>query len=64
MDTYPGAKIDNDHDQFMDPVEYLSEAFQRPYQYLARFDRREGFQDVNPLKSEGDMSDCLRILMQ
>ncbi|XP_056372927.1 E3 ubiquitin-protein ligase RNF213 isoform X2 [Hyla sarda] len=52
-------------DPGMDVEEFRSECFQRPYQYLIRFDRGENLDTFSYLEGtvEGDPSECLQIFL-
>nr|XP_014350051.1 PREDICTED: E3 ubiquitin-protein ligase RNF213-like [Latimeria chalumnae] len=58
-----GSYVDS-LDPLMDDKEFISEAIQRPYQYLKRFSRREDLNQFTYRSTiEGDHAECLHILL-
>ncbi|VDH97034.1 Hypothetical predicted protein [Mytilus galloprovincialis] len=58
------GKSSTDKEILFDDIEFHSETFQRPYQYLKRQDTHTAFDDVNPSVSEDDHLTCLNVLLR
>jgi len=52
------------HDILFDSIEFKSDIFQRPYQYLLRLDASRKLDDVKPTVPEGNRSQCLETLLR
>lgn len=62
-DRYTNAVL-SAHDQKMDETEFLSDVFQRPYQYLIRFMASQEYCRVPHNTPEGTYVDCIRCLLR
>ncbi|KAK3585584.1 hypothetical protein CHS0354_036771 [Potamilus streckersoni] len=51
-------------DPQFDPMEFMGQTFQRPYQYLSRLDQGQGISDVDPTVPLGTPADCLKVLLR
>ncbi|CAG2224295.1 RNF213 [Mytilus edulis] len=54
----------SESDLIFDETEFCSAVFQRPFQYLRRFDEDKELIDVNPEEPEGNKKKCLAILLR
>ncbi|KAL3881507.1 hypothetical protein ACJMK2_027939 [Sinanodonta woodiana] len=53
-----------EEDPQFDLEEFTGQTFQRPYQYLSRFDQRQRFDDVDSSVPWGTPADCLKVLLR
>ncbi|VDI37174.1 Hypothetical predicted protein, partial [Mytilus galloprovincialis] len=66
LDILNNTRVPKDHtthDRLFDNIEFQSDTFQRPYQYLKRLDNNQKFDGVDPDKVEGDERNCLTVLI-
>ncbi|XP_053396017.1 E3 ubiquitin-protein ligase rnf213-alpha-like [Mercenaria mercenaria] len=66
LEIYKGEML-QDHketDQLFDEDEYLSEKYQRPFQYLLRLTKKTSLENVHPDRPEGNQQMCLEILLR
>jgi len=60
---YTDAVI-HDYDQRMDDKEFQSREFQRPFQYLLRFARRQELRGIEVNEAHGTAEQCIETLLQ
>ncbi|XP_053396011.1 E3 ubiquitin-protein ligase rnf213-alpha-like [Mercenaria mercenaria] len=66
LEIYKGEML-QDHqktDQLFDENEFLSEKYQRPFQYLLRLTKKTSLENVHPDRPEGNQRTCLEILLR
>ncbi|XP_046558704.1 E3 ubiquitin-protein ligase RNF213-like [Haliotis rubra] len=54
----------SDNDRLFDDIEYQSQVYQRPFQYLKRLNIKGNLAEINPAAPEGSHQECLSVLLQ
>ncbi|XP_067673877.1 E3 ubiquitin-protein ligase rnf213-alpha-like [Haliotis asinina] len=53
-----------ENDSLFDNIEFEGETYQRPFQYLKRWNSNKGLTNINPQVPEGTHEECLTVLLQ
>lgn len=60
---YTNAVIQKEYDQLMDDMEFQSDMFQRPFQYLLRFVQRKELRGIR-VNVNGTPEQCITTLLR
>lgn len=61
---YTNATVNILYDQTMDEIEFKSSMFQRPFQYLERFNNRLELRGIKSDNVHGTPAECIEVLLQ
>ncbi|XP_048239631.1 E3 ubiquitin-protein ligase rnf213-alpha-like [Haliotis rufescens] len=54
----------SNNDRLFDDIEFQSQVYQRPFQYLKRMNIKANLAEINPAVPEGSHQECLNVLLQ
>ncbi|XP_071112725.1 E3 ubiquitin-protein ligase rnf213-alpha-like isoform X2 [Haliotis cracherodii] len=54
----------SNNDRLFDDIEFQSQIYQRPFQYLKRLNTKANLAEINPAVPEGSHQECLNVLLQ
>ena len=61
---YMDAVVEPAHDQLMDEKEFKSSMFQRPFQYLQRFNTGQELRNIQCKRVMGTPEQCIEVLLR
>ena len=63
-ERYTNAIVNTDLDQTIDGAEFRSPMFQRPFQYLQRFNQRQELRGIRADEPHGTPQECIEVLLR